>query len=64
MNAAELPAALQAWRRREGLSQRAAGVRLGVKLETVAAYERNRRFPSGPVLLKIIREIGLTLTAR
>jgi transcriptional regulator with XRE-family HTH domain len=57
-------ALLQLARLKAGLSQRQLAERVGVPTTMISAYERDRRQPTLPTLLRLLRAAGFELTMR
>ena len=49
---------LVAWRKNQGLTQKATAERLDISLDTLKAYECGNRNPGGPNTTKILALIG------
>ena len=49
---------LVAWRKRQGMTQRATAKGLDISLDTLKAYECGNRNPGGPNTTKILALIG------
>ncbi len=57
-------ALLQLARLKSGLSQRELSTRAGVPATMISAYERDRRQPTLPTLLRLLRAAGFDLSMR
>ena len=62
--AEQLPALLQAFRKKAGLTQAAAALRLGVTQQTLSALERNAEKVSADRLLQLLSLLGVELVLR
>lgn len=63
MDAQLAPSLVRDARRRAGLTQRELARRSGVEQPVISAYERGRRQPTLPTLLRLLRAAGFELDA-
>ncbi len=52
---------LRALRNERNLSQRKLAQRVGVRGSTIALYESGERYPSIPMLIRLAKELGVTV---
>lgn len=62
--AEQLPALLKGFRKKAGLTQAAAAMRLGVTQQTLSAMERNADKVSADRLLRLLSMLGVELVLR
>ncbi|CUJ38475.1 helix-turn-helix domain-containing protein [Achromobacter sp. 2789STDY5608621] len=62
--AEQLPALLQAFRKKAGLTQAAAALRLGITQQTLSALERNAEKVGADRLLQFLSILGVELVLR